>query len=635
MRKFILFIICFLSAFDILAQGDISSDKLHIIPQPVSVTEEKGFFRLKSNTGIFATSQEAAESASFLASMLNKPTGYRLKSELTHVVRKDNSIMLRINQKRIGLLGNEGYALKVTPNQIRISANTRDGLFYGLQSLMQILPPAVESRQPVLNEIWQVPCVDIQDYPRFSWRGLMLDVSRHFFSKEFLLRYIDEMVKYKFNVFHLHLTDDQGWRLEILGLPELTSMGAWRVPRMGSWWSFAPPQPGERADYGGYYTQEDIREIVAYAQKRSVIIVPEIDVPAHSLALIAAYPGLSCTKLKYSVNPGSRFNHEDDVLCVANDSTWMVLDKIFTQVAALFPGPYIHVGGDEANRSFWSHHEPDQELMRKEGISDVAGLQSYFTKRLEKLILSKGKKMIGWDEILEGGVAPEATVMSWRGMQGGIKAAGMKHEVIMTPSHYAYLDLYQGEPLVEPETYSMLRLDTCYAFDPLPEGIDSKYILGGQGNLWSESVPNDRQAEYMTWPRGFALAEALWSPTNKRNWPDFVRRVEWRFQYLDEAQVKYARSLYDPVITGLIGADDSIKVKMESEITGIDIRYRFDGTDPDIFSPIYGVRPLDIPKGATQIRVRTFRKGRPLGRQINYPLKELKDKDGNPVKSKS
>jgi hexosaminidase len=462
------------------------------------------------------------------------------------------------------------------------------------------------------------------DYPRFGWRGLMLDVSRHFFSKQFVEAYIDEMAKYKYNIFHWHLTDDNGWRIQIKGLPRLTEVGAWRVPRTGRFGRFAPPQPGEKATYGGYYTQQDIRDVVAYAKKRFITIVPEIDVPAHSLSLIAAYPNLSCTQLQYPVNPGSSFyRKEDNVLCVANDSTWLMLDKIFTQVAQLFPGPYIHVGGDEAYKGFWKECPKDQALMKREGITTLDGLQSYFEKKLEKIIISKGKKMIGWDEILEGGIAPEATVMSWRGMQGGIKAAQMGHEVIMTPTTYCYLDLYQGDPLIEPATYSRLRLSTCYKFEPVPEGVDPKYILGGQGNLWTESVPNERHAEYMTWPRAMALAEVFWSPDSARNWPDFVSRMQYRFKYMDAAHVKYARSAYDPIITGVRDANDSLQVRLATEIPGLDIYYTFDGTNPDQYYPKYQGAPLDIPKGATEIRVVTYRNGKPIGHQIDCPLSEV------------
>lgn len=454
----------------------------------------------------------------------------------------------------------------------------------------------------------------------------MLDVSRHFFPFDFLKQYIDEMVKYKFNVFHLHLTDDQGWRIEIKGMPNLTEAGAWRVPRQGSWWSFAPPQPGEGATYGGYYTQEQIKELVKYAAERNVTIVPEIDVPAHSLALITAYPGLSCTGKQYDVNPGSRFKDECNVLCVANDATWAALDKIFTQVAELFPGEYIHIGGDEANRGFWGQHEADKALMQKEGIKNLAELQSYFTKKLEKLVISKGKRMIGWDEILEGGLAPEATVMSWRGMEGGIKAAQMGHHVIMSPTTHAYLDLYQGDPIIEPETYSMLRLKSCYDFEPVPNGIDKSLILGGQGNLWTESVPTGRHAEYMTWPRGFALAEVLWSPATSKNWVDFIRRMEWQFNHLDKAGVNYARSAYDAIITSVKDVKGDYLVKMTTEIPGLDIHYTFNGTNPSVHEAKYNGTPLTIPKGASQIRVRTYKDGKPAGEQINFMLSKLKER---------
>jgi len=363
---------------------------------------------------------------------------------------------------------------------------------------------------------------------------------------------------------------------------------------------------------------------VKYAQQRFVTIVPEIDVPAHSLSLIASYPNLSCTQKQYSVNPGSPFyQKEDNVLCVDNDSTWLILDKIFTQVAQLFPGQYIHVGGDEAYKGFWEKCPKDQVLMKKEGIISLDELQSYFEKKLEKIIISKGKKMLGWDEILEGGLASEATVMSWRGIEGGIKAAKMRHDVIMTPIEYCYVNYLQGDPLIEPFVGGMVRLSTCYKFEPIPDGIDPKYILGGQGCLWTESVPNDRHAEYMTWPRSLALSEVFWSPKNKRNWLDFISRMEWQFKYMDAARVKYAASVYDPIISGVKDADSILKVKLAAEVPGLDIYYTFDSTNPDNFYPKYEVKPLDIPKGATEIRVITYRNGKPIGHQINCPLSEV------------
>ena len=610
------------------AQQKKPKQSLHIIPEPVSATVQEGYFLLKPNTRIIASDAPVSGVASLLAQMLNAPTGYHLTTAAGKGNHEENAIVLRINSSKQATLGDEGYTLRVLPGQVVIAANKPQGLFYGIQTLMQLLPPAVGSHTVIKDTPWKMPCVNIMDYPRFGWRGLMLDVSRHFFSKEFVKQYIDELVKYKFNVFHWHLTDDQGWRIEIKGLPGLTETGAWRVPRTGEWNSFASPQPGEKATEGGYYTQEDIREVVAYAKKRFVTIVPEIDVPSHCLALIATYPDLSCTKLQYDVNPGSRFLKREinNVLCVANDSTWLILDKIFTQVAGLFPGEYIHVGGDEAHKSFWEACPDDLALAKKLGVTIQGGLQAYFEKKMQRLIISKGKKMIGWDEILNDGLSSDVAVMSWRGMNPGIAAAKQKHPVVMSPWGQAYLDLYQGDPLIEPHTYGMLRLKTCYDFNPLPDSVDPKYILGGQGNLWTESVPNERQVGYMTWPRSLALSEVFWSPENKHSWPDFIRRVEWQFKYMDAAQVKYARSMYDAIIDVAQGSDDSLKVTLAAEIPGLDVYYTFDGTNPDIFCPRYTGTPLDIPKGASEIRVIAYRGQQAVGQQINCPLSLLKQK---------
>src|SRR6185437_1367791 len=621
MQRITLFLLIGIISLQGMAQSSITDNRVHIIPMPISLQVTAGEFQLNKNTHIISTSPQTADIAEMMKGMLNEPTGFGLVVGNKNTKTDNNEIVLKLNSHPDSELGDAGYTLKVLPHKVVITANKAHGIFYGIRTLMQLLPPDIESKTIRKAVNWEIPCVNILDYPRFGWRGLMLDVSRHFFSKEFVEKYIDEMSKYKFNVFHWHLTDDNGWRIEIKGLPKLTEVGAWRVPRIGRW-GFNPPQLDEKVNYGGYYTQEDIREVVAYAKKRFITIIPEVDVPAHSLSLIASYPNLSCTQLQYSVNPGSGFGG-DNVLCVANDSTWLILDKIFTQIAALFPGEYIHVGGDEANRSFWTKDPKDQALMKKEGIKTPAGLQSYFEKRLEKIIVSKGKKMIGWDEILEGGLAPEATVMSWRGTQGGIEAARLGHHVIMTPTSNCYLDYYQGDPLIEPATFSRLRLSSCYNFNPVPDNVDSEYILGGQGNLWTENVPNGRHAEYMTWPRALALSEVFWSPNNKHNWLDFIRRMEWRFQYMDVAQIKYARSAFDPIIIGVKDTVGNLKVKLATEIPGLDIYYTFSGTNPDNFYPKYHGEPLDIPKGASEIRVITYRNGKPIGHQINCPLTEV------------
>lgn len=623
MRKLIIF----LFALSICCNGYSQSSgdtEISIIPQPVSVLLQKGYFILNPGKTVISADKNSSDIASFLSNLLHDYYGslvtFKPVSILTSSFNTKANIVLNINKKADTSIGEEGYTLKVNPQQVVISANQPKGLFYGIQTLMQLLPPRDNGRAQMKNNQFKIPAVNITDYPRFGYRGMMLDVSRHFFSKEFVKRYIDEMAKYKFNVFHWHLTDDQGWRIEIKGLPKLTKVGAFRVPRTGRWGTFQQPQPGEKATDGGYYTQDDIREVIAYAKNRFVEILPEIDVPAHSLALIASYSNLSCTKEQYQVSPQHAPDSLDNVLCVANDSIWLILDKIFTQVAQLFPYEYIHTGSDEANRKFWMKDPKDVALMQKEGITTPAELQSYFEKRLEKLIVSKGKRMIGWDEIVEGGLAPEATVMSWRGMKGGIKAAKIGHEVIMTPIMETYLSRKQGDPSVEPFGPGILRLSKCYKFEPVPDGVDPKYILGGQASTWTERIPNYRHLEYMTWPRAMAIAEVLWSPKTTRGWNNFVHRVEQHFKYLDADTVKYSRSMFDPIITAVKGDDDSMKIEITTEMPGLTFYYTFDGTDPDSFCPKYAGTFLNIPKGASEIRVIAYRNGRVVSRQLNHSL---------------
>jgi hexosaminidase len=531
--------------------------------------------------------------------------------------------------------GPEGYQLSVTPAGIRLSASTSAGIFYGMQTLLQLVPVgqgagiAPGQREGVVPEhaagiAVTVPCVEIRDYPRFSWRGLMLDVSRHFFTKKEVERYIDEMVRYKYNVLHLHLSDDQGWRIEIKSLPQLTAHGAWRVSRTGRWGEFVPALVGEPTTDGGFYTQDEMREIIRYAQDRYVTILPEIDIPAHSLALISSVPNLSCTQLAYAVNPGAHNPvRQDNALCIGNDSVYDVIDKVFTELAALFPCEYIHIGGDEAYKGFWANCPKCKKRMADEHLANVEELQSYFVKRIEKMLKAKGKKMIGWDEILEGGLAPEATVMSWRGMAGGVAAARMNHKVVMTPWDFCYLDLYQGENTVEPPTYGICRLKDSYTYDPVPDSVDEKLILGGQGNLWTESVPNFRQVEYMTWPRGLALAEVYWSPKSQRNWDDFIGRMEAEFPRMEAANIKYARSAYNVILTPKRGADREMTVSLSTEVSGLDIYYTFDNTNPDRFYPKYDGTPLKFPLGAAQLNVITYRDGRPIGQQVNIKKDEL------------
>ena len=596
-----------------------SNEELTIIPQPVKAVLNTGNFDITKNTVVYCNSKELLPVAGYLVTKLTGATGYSLKIK----EGSGKGINFEISGTADSTLGNEGYKLQVTEKNVVLTANKANGVFYGLQSLLQMLPPQIKSSTLQKGVEWKIPCVEIEDTPRFPWRGLMLDVSRHFFTKEEVKAYIDQLAEYKMNVFHWHLSDDQGWRIEIKSLPKLTEIGAWRAERVGDWWQRAPREENEPTTYGGFYTHEDIKEVVQYAKDRFVEIVPEIDVPGHSLAAIVAYPGISCTHKVKDINVGNKFYTVDEnSLCPGKELTFEYLDKIFTEIALLFPSEYIHVGGDECYKGFWSKCPDCQKRIQNEQLKDTYELQSYFIKRMEKMLEAKNKKLIGWDEILEGGLAPNATVMSWRGMENGIQAAKAGHQVIMTPTNHCYIDLYQGEPSVEPATYSMCRLSDSYQFEPVPEGVDPRLILGGQGNLWSEAVPTFRHAEYMTWPRGWALAEVFWTSKENKNWENFVKRVENHFVRADFGKINYARSMYNAIVTPF-EEDGTLKIKLDTEIDDLTIYYTFDNTDPDCYGKKYD-SPLSVPKNATRLRVITYKDEKPVGKVITLRIDEMK-----------
>jgi len=614
-----------------------------IIPQPVSIVPGTGVFTLPSKISIITgKDKNLIKIQQLLSTQISSATGKQVINVAADKTALSKSISLFIVSDNT--IAKEGYRLKVTTTGISLTANEPAGIFYGVQTLLQLFPKEIESKSAVKgNTNWAIPVVTIEDHPRFGWRGLMLDVSRHFFTVAQVKDYIDQMVKYKFNLLHLHLTDDQGWRLQIKSLPRLTEVGAWRVERTGTFGTLSKPQPGEKATYGGFYTQEDIKELVKYAADRYVNILPEIDVPGHNLAALASYPELSCTPGEYYVSPGDRFmiwpgggqhfyGTLDNTICPANEYAYEFLDKVFTEVAQLFPFGYIHMGGDETARNFWEKSEQIKALMQKEKLKDLDEVQSYFVKRVEKIINSKGKKMIGWDEILDGGLAPNAAVMSWRGMKGGIEAAKQGHEVVMSPTDFAYIDYMQGDGVIEPPVYATLRLKKAYQFDPAPEGIDVSLVKGGQANLWTEQVYNMRHAQYMTWPRGFAIAEALWSPKAKRDpiaigWNDFATRVEKHFERLDAAQVKYAPSMYDAIVEVSKKDTATIIVKLSTEIEGLSIHYSFDNSFPDNFYPAYR-EPLTMPRDAAAMKLITYRNNKPIGRMMVLPITELRKRAG-------
>ncbi len=584
-----------------------------IIPEPQELVPGKGVFRWSSNTAIVYNNKQLEFLAAYLKDMAKPAAGVDLKAQAGNTSQQ-GKINLMIDPRANG--GKEGYELKVSEASVLISAATARGVFYGVQTLLQLIP---------VDGSKALPAVSIKDAPRFPWRGLMLDVSRHFFTINEVKRMIDQMVIYKFNLLHVHLTDDQGWRMEIKKLPELTNVGAWRVPRTGLWWDRDCPKEGEAATYGGFYTQQELKDLIAYASARFVDVLPEIDVPGHSIAAIATYPQLSSTGLNYKVNPGCKFyTIEDNALCVGKESTFEFLDKVFTEVAAVFPFEYIHIGGDECYKGFWEKCADCQKRMKDNGLKNTNELQSYFIKRLEKMLEQKGKKLMGWDEILEGGLAPNASVMSWRGMGGGIAAAKDNHHVVMSPTEFAYLDLYQGDPAIEPPTYSMLRFKKVYEFEPVPDGVDPAMVLGGQGNLWTESVPHFRQAEYMLWPRSFALAEVLWSTKSSRNWSRFVQKTETHFTRMAKADINFSRSFFDAVVIPSKDAQGQLQIQVETEVDSLDVYYTFDNTYPDHHSARYIKNELlSIPKDADGFRVITYRDGKPIGRMLTLPLDEL------------
>jgi len=627
--KYISLLLLFLSINLIQAQNS----SLNLIPQPAEIRQNSGTFNLTKTSSVSFNKPECQDIAHILTQKLNMSTGFGIKA----MQGKKGKIQLNINDVPDQKLGTEGYTLISTSKGVNITANQPAGLFYGMQTFLQLLPKEIESKD-VVKIKWTIPAVEITDYPRFGWRGLMLDVSRHFFTKEDVKSYIDEMSRLKFNTFHWHLTDDEGWRIEIKSLPKLTEVGAWRVQRYGHFGDRDFPKPGEKATDGGFYTQDDIREVIQFAKERNITIVPEIDVPGHSMAAIASYPELSCKKdTSTRVSPGCPFSewygnntfkmNIENALNPSDENVYVFVDKVFTEVAALFPGQYIHVGGDECYKGYWAADEGCQNLMKKLGIRHVEDLQGYFMNRVEAILKAKGKKLIGWDEILDGGISPEATVMSWRGIKGGIEAARLGHDVVMTPTTFAYLDYVQGERTVDPPIYAGLRLQKCYSFEPIPDGVDAKYILGGQGNLWTEQVPTLRYAQYMAFPRAWALAEVYWSPKESKNWDDFTKRVENQFERSDIAKVNYSKAIYDAIIKTSI-KEGNLIVTMESELPDLDIYYTIDDAMPDQFTLKY-TQPVQLPHGPVTLRVVTYRNGKPIGHLITLKREELEKRSGN------
>ena len=586
-----------------------------VVPRPAELSPEDGSFLLDGDTRFVADPADAelVGLAEFLAEPLRAVSGLPLPMASE---AGEGDIELVVDPALD--LPAEGYRLRVRADGVALRASTHTGVFRGLQTLRQLLPPAVErgfggewrggapvlatARRPdsvvaalpepgpdperlAVPSSWRIPAVEIEDAPRFRYRGMHLDVGRHIFPPSFVKKYVDLLALYRFNTFHWHLTEDQGWRIEIEGYPTLTEMGAWRAETQVA--KHNDPFLGDGAPYGGYYTRDEVRDIVAYARARHIRVIPEIEMPGHSRAALAAYPELACLEGPFEV--GTRWGVYPEIYC-PREETFAFLEDVLTEVMALFPSEYIHIGGDEAPKDTWEASAEVREIMARAGVEDEDALQSWFIRRIERFLNEHGRRLIGWDEILEGGLAPDATVMSWRGTEGGIEAARQGHDVVMTPNDDVYLDHLQGDPWYEPLAIGGLTtLEDVYAFEPVPAELGpdaARHVIGAQGNLWTEYLPTADHVEYMAFPRALALAEVAWSPRQDRDRDAFAARLPHHFARLDALDVHYRV----PPPGGLrdsLTLDDSVTVRMDHPVPGTVIRYTTDGRPPSPASAAY------------------------------------------------
>lgn len=553
---------------------------INIIPVPVKTLRLSGEFTLPQKVTIAYNTTEGKTIAQYLADKLKASTGYEV-----NVGGKKANITILISSS--SKMPEEGYRLNVSSKGVTIKAKTGKGAFYGMQSFMQLLPAEIESPSKVTNVKWVAQCCNIEDAPRFGYRGFHVDPCRHFMTVENVKKEIDIISMFKVNTMHFHLTEDQGWRIEIKKYPKLTSIGGFR-------------KEGDGSIYSGYYTQEEIKDIVDYAAKRYITVIPEVDIPGHMMAAIAAYPELSCKGEAGS--PRIVWGVEDIVLCPGKEDMFRFLEDVFSEMAPLFPGKYFHIGGDECPKTSWKNCPACQKRIQDEGLqadgkhTAEERLQSYVIRRMEKVLAKYGKKIIGWDEILEGGLSPDATVMSWRGTQGGIDAALQKHDVIMTPAWGGglYLDYYQGDSKIEPITIasSPVYLSQTYNYNPVPDTLKtlglSQHILGVQCNNWSEYMYSNAKREYQMYPRALALAEIAWSPLNRKDFKDFCRRLDANCVRLDEHRVRY----HIPLPEQPYGSCDRVTITRDTTVTFTTSRpmkmvYTLDGTEPQANSKTY------------------------------------------------
>lgn len=560
-----------------------------LIPRPASVVPGTGVFELTDDLPIVAGNVEAP-TARMLRRALEPATGFDFP-----IVRKADGRAVRLRLDRsLGRLGREGYRLEVTAKEVVIRASEAPGLFYGCQTLLQLLPPEIDLHAPLVRE-WSIPAVTIEDWPRFGWRGAMIDSARHFTPREAIFKFLDEMARHKLNVFHWHLTDDNGWRLEIRRYPKLAEVGSKRdFSQMNP--AMATRSINQRPE--GYYSQADVREIVRYAAERHITVVPEIELPGHSAAIIAAYPDLGNRVQIEAAGGDASFLGMDNVLNV-EDTTVRFLQNVLDEVLELFPSRFIHIGGDEVWKEPWKRNPRAQALMKARGLKTEEELQSWFIRQFDAYLDGKARRLIGWDEILEGGLAPGAAVMSWRGMEGGVDAAKAGHDVVMAPTSHTYFDYYQSQvPANEPKAIGgYVSLETAYAFEPVPPSLtpeEARRVLGAQGQLWTEFIPHPRHLEYMAFPRLCALAEVVWSPKEARDWTDFQKRLETHFVRLRTRDVNFREPRPDPVPAATWRAGELSETATVREWNVSATAVALEGDVRVIFSYSHGLHRLEM-----------------------------------------
>jgi hexosaminidase len=585
-----------------------------VIPLPARMERGTGAFTLTTATPV-AVSHPADPDLAFLATyaadVVREAIGRTAPISAIPATRTTRGAIALILDPAADALRSvppppwEAYYLEAHRGGITVTATSTAGLFYGVQTLRQLIPHDGPTGRRT------VPAVTVSDRPRFRYRGMHLDVVRHVFPVPFIKRYIDLLARYKLNTFHWHLTDDQGWRIEIRKYPRLTQVGAWRRETVKE--KNFDPYVGDGIPYGGFYTQDQVRDVVEYARRRHVTVIPEIEMPGHAQAALAAYPELACTAGPFEVR--TLWGVDEDVYC-PTERTFAFLEDVLTEVLALFPSPYVHIGGDEVPKIRWKESPDAQAVMRREGLKDEHELQSWFIRRIERFLKSRGRRLIGWDEILEGGLAPEATVMSWRGTAGGIAAAQQGHDAIMTPGSHLYFDYYQGDPAFEPLAIGgFTPLDKVYAYEPVPDTLtpeQARHILGAQANVWTEYLKTPEQVEYMALPRMLALAEVVWSPREARDWTDFARRLPAALAALDRTGVNYRPPHVEGLETDRLTLADRFVVTLRTIRPDAVIRYTTDGTAPDSASPRY-TDPMSLRASSEGVTV-TARAFLPNGR---------------------